>query len=421
MTTIDGSRDTGSADDGAAMDAPTGPDGWVPWNDYDPTCGFYVPASKNKFPPTIKWEACTAGLVPASVACRQMIEDWGPKATLSPGVAAYASAGGVVFGIKRFYGATTPYEHAYSVVADADGPVHTALLEEGNNCVVSGTYLMDGNVVYNIADRSVDNELGKSGGGAVGGAVDSAPRVLLRFHDQVQRDYPVGGNSFLEFSAATTLVHTWSDPMGTTTSLPKNPADNGAAPAGYQYVGDAIFWNTNSGTYFSENAWTKAGGTKTLLSFGSDLTRGAYDFGTDGVDMVWHEGTGLTDSKPPAHVDIITAPYVTDGSMVKKRRLRSEYVSGLYAGNLKVGCGYAAGYIASDVEPNKVGVRITRLSDGVSWRLMSGVGTQAPAGRWDSVLAVTCTEVFVNVDTATGGKQVVRVRLDSLVNPEQPD
>jgi hypothetical protein len=321
----------------------------------------------------------------------------------------------VVLALKRFYGsAVNPTAH--NVVVDADGPVHLALLETGGTCGVSGTYAQDGRVVYRIADSELNGQLGKSAGGAVGGAIDAPPRVLLHFHDAIRRDYPVGANSFLEFSAGATRVHTWSDPMGATTAIPDNPADNGAAPGGYGYVGDTVFWNTNAGTYFSENAWTSAGGTKPVLGFGADLTRGAYDFGTDGKDMAWHEGTGLTSvTKSAAHVDIMTAPYATSAASVVKRRLRSEYVSGNYGNPFTVGCGYAASGIASDAD-GRVGLRIIRLLDGVSWTLVLP-GTSA--FQWQEPLAITCKEIFVSVTVPA--KQVVRLRLDSLVNPEQPN
>jgi hypothetical protein len=421
----DGGSPDGGGDQDSALDAgdilDAGPvasdlDGWVPWNDYDPSCSFYVPASKANNPPPIGWEPCPVGLVPAGVDCREMTENWGPNALLSPGAAAYvSSAGTVVLALKRFYGsAVNPTAH--NVVVDADGPVHLALLETGGTCGVSGTYAQDGRVVYRIADSELNGQLGKSAGGAVGGAIDAPPRVLLHFHDAIRRDYPVGANSFLEFSAGATRVHTWSDPMGATTAIPDNPADNGAAPGGYGYVGDTVFWNTNAGTYFSENAWTSAGGTKPVLGFGADLTRGAYDFGTDGKDMAWHEGTGLTSvTKSAAHVDIMTAPYATSAASVVKRRLRSEYVSGNYGNPFTVGCGYAASGIASDAD-GRVGLRIIRLLDGVSWTLVLP-GTSA--FQWQEPLAITCKEIFVSVTVPA--KQVVRLRLDSLVNPEQPN
>ena len=168
-------------------------------------------------------------------------------------------------------------------------------------------------------------------------------------------------------------------------------------------------------SYFRVNSWTMDAGTKTVVSFGSDATQGAYDLGTDGKDMVWHEGTGLVSvTQPAAHVDTFTASYVTDGVNLVKRRLRSEYVSGMFGHYFKVGCGYATSAIVTDVSR---GFRVLRISDGVSWKQL----LPATGPLWQEPLAITCDEVFMELQGYGPGVQIARIRLSTLPNPEQPD
>jgi hypothetical protein len=111
----------------------------------------------------------------------------------------------------------------------------------------------------------------------------------------------------------------------------------------------------------------------------------------------------------------MTAPYVTDGAAVVKRRLRSEYPDGFLVSPFTVGCGYAAHYIDLG-DGKRVGARIVRLADGTSWTLV----TPLTGPVFQDALAVTCTELFARV--AIGAEtQVARIRLDSLPPGEPAD
>ena len=88
------------------------------------------------------------------------------------------------------------------------------------------------------------------------------------------------------------------------------------------------------------------------------------------------------------------------------RRLRSEFHDLFGPYGFTVGCGYAA---RTTEEGGKWSVRVTRLSDGVSW-LLSNNGTM---WVWAAPVALTCTELFISVVTKTGAT-IARVQLDSL-------
>ena len=111
----------------------------------------------------------------------------------------------------------------------------------------------------------------------------------------------------------------------------------------------------------------------------------------------------------------MTSPFTTDAAALQPRRLRSEVGNGFATSRPQVGCGYAAREIYD-------GIRIVRLSDGVSWMLPSQQGS---TWLWNEPLAVTCTELFAMVaaDGDAGWQDVgiARVRLDSLGPGTPPD
>ena len=51
-------------------------EGWEPYADYDPSCEFYVPKSRDHMPGSIRWETCRATPATTTTTCRQMVLDW---------------------------------------------------------------------------------------------------------------------------------------------------------------------------------------------------------------------------------------------------------------------------------------------------------------------------------------------------------
>jgi hypothetical protein len=136
----------------------TPPAGWVPYPGFDSTCHFYVPASAAQLPPPIQWEPCN-GVVPTGIACRQMKYDWQPYpgvGHIDGGSSAWLRPDGtVVIELSRWVGCTT----VYRMVADADGPVHSAIAEVGlspSDCTLgSERSLNEGNVIYSGSTETV--------------------------------------------------------------------------------------------------------------------------------------------------------------------------------------------------------------------------------------------------------------------------
>jgi hypothetical protein len=136
---------------------------------------------------------------------------------------------------------------------------------------------------------------------------------------------------------------------------------------------------------------------------------------------VWLYGAGHT--RGPNLFDtvsIMTAPYAVVPGALQVRRLRSEGPTVFGTSQFVVGCGYAAHQAQSGTSN---GVRLVRLSDGVSWYLP---GDNALPWRWEQPIAVTCTEIFAHVtsrtsDSALNVDNYARVRLDSLGPGTPPD
>ena len=107
----------------------------------------------------------------------------------------------------------------------------------------------------------------------------------------------------------------------------------------------------------------------------------------------------------------MTAPFTSDPSQLKPRRLRSNVAEASWE-QFAVGCGYAAKTSdRGDDQP----VVVVRLSDGQKWELKNSSFSLPPDQRWnwDNRIALTCDEIFVQAIPGKRG-EIVRIRLDSL-------
>jgi hypothetical protein len=153
------------------------------------------------------------------------------------------------------------------------------------------------------------------------------------------------------------------------------------------------------------SVWTHDTGTRDFLRWPGDGTRGAADLGTDGVDMAWTYGEGKADrGRSYPRRSIMTAPFTSDPTALKPRRLRSAPHSGVGNWPWLVGCGYAAHQGA------------VRLRDGVSWLVPSSPREL----ELTTPLGITCEEIVAQ--GRVGGRlTIVRVKLASLGDGMPPD
>jgi hypothetical protein len=406
------------------------PEGWVLHTDYDPYCGFYVPSDKKYLPAPVAWEPCStragdAGLPgPPGIVCRRMTLDWDVGAPDAAHIAGWiptfvGPSGQVTMMFRRF-----TKDFWYELIADADGPVHSALLETGP-CLTTKSSASQGKVLYRVLDHPDSVE--DNSGGAIGGDIDDLrPKVYApkgyRPSTFFSHEYWVGPNAFVE-TAFPDRVRTF--PAGdVVTTLLNAPEDPDLLYTLYQWRGDDLFWIGDSSLRTLVKVWTAGEGIHTLIGHGSDATRGVDGFGTDGVDMVWSEAFGRTNTsvKIYPNYEIWTAKYTTSPAGVEatKRRLRTEYLGSHPEANA-VGCGYAAHRIYPPSTWGKSGFRLVRLSDGVSWEITTPDEATIFTGlRFGTPLAITCDEIFV-LGHVKSNAEVARIRIDSLGVGLPPD
>lgn len=367
------------------------PEGWELERKYDKRCNFYVPTRRELLPEPLRWEPCPMVPELAGVSCQLLAG--------SPVVeSAWATPDRLLLTVRRR--ASSVARSSHFLVAEADGPIRTAILDMNESpCHAAISSVFGGRYTVQIIENSSEN-----GGGAFGSGVDDlAPKVALHLDPVVPHSVYAGPFSILDLNKGFRIEqYAWMDGS----SLPElwSPAkDNGLQQGPFTYASDALFWAADNGTYAKVNVYTSAAGVRPFLSAGLVVDHGLSDLGTDERDLVWIEARGRVDSsKPYDTYDIMTSSYVSDPAKLAPRRIRSGDGPGLGIEPFVVGCGYAA-------RSNGLITRLVRLSDGRSWVLSAGA-----QWSWSSPLALTCTELFIRVGVGKPETSYARVRIDSL-------
>lgn len=299
----------------------------------------------------------------------------------------------------------------YWLLAEADGPVRSAMLNAGTQCTIAETSLFGGR----FAITTIKYESSYLSDFFAGEATLPAPRLGGTLDTTKTHNVYAGPFSIIDLDSSFTLNQlAWTDGS----ALPKlwsAVQDQGLDQGPFAFSADAMFWSADNLKYAKVKVYTPATGVRDFLSGGMVTDHGYDDLGTDGHDLVWIEGKGRTNPTQPGYdtYDIMTAPYTSDPSVVVPRRLRSEADATLGTRTFVVGCGYAA-------HRNKDKIRVVRLSDGVSWLLDNGVGQQ---WAWSYPFALTCDELFAEAGTnqPAYSPHLVRVKLASLGPGIPPD
>lgn len=385
------------------------PDGWEIERTYSKHCGVYVPKTKEKLPPRIRWEACPAIATPAGADCRLMAIEGDPADKASPAgaeVAAVKADGSVLLGAYR----SVQPGWIYQFIVDADGPVHAAyLLTDPHHCLLANPTI-DGE---RYAMRVFESSSSYGGGFIAGEWASGALGPRLAVHLPVANAHTPYAGSFaiIDLTTGFTLdQYSWTD-GAQLPSLWSAAKDNGLQQGPPVFAGGAAFWPSDNLRYQKVKVYTPTAGVRDFLSAGMVTTHGFDDLGTDGKDLVWLELQGRsTETGPYDTLTIMTAPFTTEPVQVVPRRLRTEDGPGFGVSRFIVGCGYAARSTGTHI-------RVVRLADGQSWVLSNALTD--PFG-WSEPLAVTCTELFATIHTA-GATRLARVRLDSLGPGVAPD
>lgn len=397
------------------------PAGWREFTDWSCDCRFYIPQTKAALPAPIVWEACGSGS-PPGLTCRKMAVDWtttDPSPIGGSPKAEVDASGRVTMRFTRFNGyAAEPWQ--LWMVADADGPVLSALMSV-NGASKAGCTLWDfsemreGRVAYLVTGHDSNGDFRTSmHHGAIGGPIDDlVPTVLVHHVDTFDYAFYASSQWLGQLGPGSQMkVASWAAPASFQVIASASLDPSGIPPAALSLRGGDAFWLTGSLSERGIMAWTKAAGAAALARWPGDETRGAWDFGTDGKDMVWEMGedrpVGSSPLTPFPKRSVMTSPYTTSPSQLKTRRLRSDPGTGGVA-PYAVGCGYAA-----HTDGNH-GLFVVRLLDGVAWNLAPEAGWW-----WSSAITLSCSEVFAVVIVGATG-HIVRVRLDSLGTGLPPD
>lgn len=393
------------------------PDGvphrWEHYKDWSCKCRLYVPKEPEALPPPIQWEACPP--LPGGVACKRMTIDWSSEKAPIPLHGISFDAGPGRSAVIQFRRIIEDPLTAIDLVAEVDGPVRSAIINalppnrpDDAGCYIFSEGVNEGMMLYSAKGSDTFAEGTDSHEGALGGPIDDRrPPVLLHFIDKNAFDdgWTLGAKWFVQVTNSAIYAHPWD--MSKKLFVMSTATDpEGADPGMVVVRGDAIFWNSSSLYQNGINVWDPVHGARPFVRWVGDFTRGADDFATDGVDMVWAYGEG---KKPLNHIYpvrwIMTAPFTKDPERIKPRRLRSHLYHKMGHEPFVVGCGYAA-HKALGTE--HVSVFVVRLSDGRAW-----VVPHTPELEARRVLGVTCEEVFFLGDIA-GQWNIGRVRIDSL-------
>jgi hypothetical protein len=404
--------------------------GWKPLSEYDPACGFYYATEAKYLPPPITWEPCAvvvdgqeltdAGVTgPSGTVCERMATPWatsGQTGTLVHLRSVHVEAGRALLLLSR----TAATGGAFTMIAEADGPVHTALYKTGRCATGPFDEARFGHFMQRIYDSPGEET---QVGGAIGGSIDSLkPRVYFPKGHQpstfYSHGYAVGRSLFIE-SAIPDHIYSFATGELVATITP-TPEDQDLYYSGYRFHEDTLFWVAGTARRSAVKVWTKEQGIFTLLDHDGDLTRSVRGFATDGVDMVWMEGRGRTNFNAltfDAYEDW-TAKFTLDKATVNATKRRVHSVPRAAMGEqYAVGCGYAA--IAAlgpaAAEWGQTGFRLIRLSDRRSWPMLPESRAQKRELSFATPLGITCEHVYVEAWSHSATQaEVVRIRLDSL-------
>lgn len=399
---------------------PAVPPGWVEYTDYSCTCRFYVPGPNAAPLDLVEWEPCPQP-GPLNVMCQRMKTPWTDGLAMGafPKFWHDTKESRTYLQFDRY----PSLSQRFRLVADANGPVRSALLEltpPDSGCGTNGVGMERGRYLYRVLGDSASGPI-EGSEGFLGGEFGQPPSLVhkqpMEKHDHttwvMTHDYIIRWKAGLH-------ARRWDETSETKLTVA------GQQPSNVQGIGATIFFQSGSITDGAIHAWTEAGGTVALVDYPGDHTKAVNGFATDGVDMVWTLGEGAYVSGGPGwdKSSIMTAPFSTDPAAVAKtsRRLRSD--PGPFTPyRFAIGCGYAARQVVrqeTSSSPSTKDLLVVRLSDGASWFVAMPPVTQG-AGFTSYSLGITCDEVFATAHFDDESFTIVRIRLDSLGTSIAPD
>ena len=224
------------------------PDGWEIERSYSKHCGVYVPSTKATLPAPIRWEPCPVTATPFGADCRLMAIDDVPGYKASPGGAEAASVktdGSVLLGAYR----SVQPDWYYTLIADADGPVHAAYLQtDPSHCQLATPSIAGDRYAMRILEYTSD-----FGGGIMAGDWASgpfAPRIGIHLDPKSWHSSSAASFAIVDLSGDTFDRYAWTD-GARLPSLPASPQDKGQSQGIAVSAGGAAFWSSGNSDYYN--------------------------------------------------------------------------------------------------------------------------------------------------------------------------
>lgn len=399
------------------------PPGWQIWTAWSKECPLYVPGAGAELPPPIEWEPCSAA-VPSYLECRRMRDTWSggglgisgyPNFTLDP------ATGKPLLQFTRIRVGGNK-DMSYRLVAEADGGVRSAILN-ANTQDFDCRYAEEG-VSGDLFAQSIHTRTGPVGPngkaaeewGFLGGPIDvSPPAKVFRPTDVTNpSSWYISDRWVVRLAGGIHEAWDW-DFTESHTVYSSSLDPNGAPLFRATMVGGDVSSEVSSNHYCGVVSWNLEHGSRMLLRWASDTTKGAGNFDTDGTDMVWTYSDGPTGCGVDAsNPEVWTAPYTTDPGVLANtaKRLRKD-VFGMSPFPYAVGFGYAMRATGSS------DLFVVRLSDGAASRFTHIVSVLS----WIDVLGITEEEIFVvaHMKDELAGYTIARIRIDSIPFDLPPD
>jgi len=407
------------------------PEGYRPYTCWSqkPQCMLWIPEDPETMIDPLEWEPCAVG-APGGGGCRQMKRPWwngldtaiGATFPALPEIDRMGDKTLLHLARTAITGQGSDESWIEWDVYEVDGPALFGMRKHvpGEvNCRYQDYDVTDGVWVISPYGDDTESVFTTPLDGAI--VVDVRSKAIsLPYRDggPAKSSWGAGSSGLLRYTGPDLFLHNLAvDTSITIHSAATDPL--GATANTYQMVGDAVLWNAWTSSTVGIRAYDPEHGSRDLVRYLDDPTRGAGAAGTDGVDLVWMEGSGREPDNYTYPIrSIMTSPFTTDAAALEPRRLRTDLSESFGTPNdaYRVGCGWAA----KSGGASRKDVQVVRLADGQGWNLLHTDQLWQPF-----VIGMTCDELFLLVQFRVDGvpqrSTIQRIRFDSLGEGEPAD
>jgi hypothetical protein len=400
------------------------PEDWLEYSEWACTCPVFVPGNSPTRPPPLVWGPCDFQ-VPDGVQCQRVVGPGKGATGIHSRMSLRPSDGRPL--LQTTVVAPEINDGArHSIVTEIDGDVLVDFLQVNPpaGCRLVEQALSGDRYLFLVPqDTWEPPPFGSTSveEGFIAGTVDQPfPTRTMKYKQDpdLSANWAISSDWIVQLRGKRTAFPWEGEGSELVYTAALDP--NGLPGHDTVVIGKNVFVDASVSGRNAVSVWTPESGQTRLLGWPSDPSRSAGNFGTDGTNLVWTYAEGKNDQGKWVNLFIQTAPFSTDAATVlaTKKTLRKDLAT--FDGTVWVtGCGYAARPEATTELVN--GLVVVRLADGRAWLLPGGAVGSPKMFSYDSILGVTCEEVFLHVSVPDGSVTIARIRLDSLGEGLAPD